>query len=116
MKTRLVLAVLLLPLAARCVAAAVGAVGGIVLSQEIADNKTYVSHLNLDVKQVWPIAKTTLSEASLELIEVDEAIRMAKAKIDGSTVTVNVEPYDIDKSILQVRARSQFGLPDGDTA
>jgi hypothetical protein len=59
--------------------------------------------------------KTTLSGASLELIEVDEELRVARAKVDGATVTVSVEAYDIDKSILRVMAR-KFGMTDGEVA
>lgn len=117
MKTSLLIAVALLPLATGCVAAAAaGAVGGIVLSQEYVDNSTYVAHLNSDVNTVWPTAKRVISDTSLELVETDEAIRVVKGKIDGSTVTVNVEPYDIDKSILKVKARNRFGLADQTTA
>jgi hypothetical protein len=99
-----------------CVAAAAGAVGGVVLSNEFADNATYVTHLNTDVKKVWPLAKTVLSDSTLEVIEVDEQVRLAKAKIDNSTVTVQVDAYDVDKSILQVKARKFGTFPDGETA
>ncbi len=114
---KFLIALCLLPLGSSCVAVAAGAVGGVVLANEFSDSSTDVVHLNVDVKKVWPTVTTVLSESSLELIETDDTVRLAKAKIDGSTVTVQVEPYDIDKSILQVKARKWGGaLPDGETA
>ena len=104
----------LVPLTQGCLAA-VGVGAGLVLSQDLLDNNTYVTRLNSDVRNVWPTVKTTLSGASLELIEVDEELRVARAKVDGATVTVSVEAYDIDKSILRVMAR-KFGMTDGEVA
>jgi len=105
----------LCPLFGGCVAAAAAGVGGAIASQELVDNNSYVSHINLDVKKVWPTVKTFLSDASLELIEVDDEVRLAKAKIDGANVTVSVEAYDIDKSIMRVSAK-KYGFNDGELA
>ena len=104
----------LVPLTQGCLAA-VGVGAGLVLSQEMLDNDTYVTRLNSDVRNVWPTVKTTLSGASLELIQVDEELRVARAKVDGANVTVSVEAYDIDKSILRVMAR-KYGMNNGEVA
>lgn len=105
------------PLGAGCAAAAAGAVGGIVMTTEFTDSATYVTHLNIDAKRVWPETKKVLDDMTLELMEVDDAIRVVKTKIDGSTVTVSVEPYDIDKSTLIVKARKWGSMiSDGETA
>ena len=113
---KLFLAVLLtLPTLPGCLAAAVGAGAGLIASQELMDNNAYVSRLNKDVRKVWPVVKTFMSDASLELIEVDEEVRLAKAKIDGASVTVSVEAYDLDKTIMRVSAR-KYGLNDGELA
>jgi hypothetical protein len=117
MQKTIILALLslpLVPLTQGCLAA-VGVGAGLVLSQDLLDNNTYVTRLNTDVRRVWPTVKTTLSGASLELIEVDEELRVARAKVDGANVTVSVEAFDIDKSILRVTAR-KFGMNDGELA
>ncbi|MCC6407693.1 MAG: hypothetical protein IT453_11040 [Planctomycetes bacterium] len=115
MKNLFLIALVCAPLGAGCAAVAAGAVGGIVMTTEFTDAATYVTHLNIDAKKVWPEAKNVLQDTTLELLEVDDAIRVAKAKIDGATVTVSVEPYDIDKSTLLIKAR-KYGFPDGETA
>jgi hypothetical protein len=117
MKKLFLVALLLAPFGAGCAAAAAGAVGGIVLTTEFADPATYVTNLDVDVRTVWPETKTVLSNMSLGLIESDDTIRQAKVKIDGSTVTVQVDPYDIDRTTLIVKARKWGGtMPDGETA
>ncbi len=114
MRTQLaVLCLLGLPFTAGCLAA--GVVGGVVLSQELMDNNTYVSHLNSESRDVWATVKTCLADWSLEVIEVDENARIAKADIDGSKVTVAVEAYDADKCVMKVSAR-KFGVSNGEMA
>ncbi len=98
-----------------CVGVAAGAVGAVVITQEMLDNNTYVSQLNEDVKTVWSTVKIFLAENSLELIETDDHARLAKAKIDGAMVEVQVEAYDLDKTIMRVAAR-RFGVNDGELA
>jgi hypothetical protein len=115
MKNLLLLALVVAPLGAGCVAAAAGAVGGIVMTTEFADSSTYITHLNIDAKKVWPETKAVLGDMTLEVIEADDSVRVAKAKIDGATVTVSVEPYDIDKTTLLIKAR-KYGFGDGETA
>ncbi|HTF91345.1 MAG TPA: hypothetical protein VK843_23230 [Planctomycetota bacterium] len=109
MRTALFATLLALPLFSGCAAVAVGAIGGLVLSKEVSDNNVFETRLNIDVSKVWPMVKKTLSDASLETIEIDENVRSAKAKIDGSTVTVWVEAYDLDKTVMRTRATKYGG-------
>lgn len=111
----LVGALLLAPLFSACVAAALGVGAGLIVSQGMLDNNTYVVRLNEDVERVWKVTKRTLSDASIELIEVDEDIRTARAKIDGADVTASVEAYDLDRSLLKVEAK-KFGVVNGELA
>jgi hypothetical protein len=114
MRTLLLAGLCTLPLFSSCVAAvAVGA--GLVISQEVLDNNTYVSHVQQDVSVVWPEVKTFLSDSSLDLVEIDEELRVAKAHIDGAMVTVSVEAFDIDYSVLKVSAK-KYGVSDGKLA
>jgi hypothetical protein len=118
MRTAIFTALLAIPLLAACVAAvAAGAVGGYVISNDVVGSNVYETRLNLNINKVWPIVKTTLSDASLETIEIDESMRQAKAKIDGATVTVLCEAYDLEKTIMRTRATKYAGtLNDGEMA
>ena len=106
---------LLVPLLGSCAAAVVGIGAGVIATQELGDNGVYISQINKDGRTVWPIVKTFLADASLELIEADDQARVAKAKIDGYTVTVSVEAYDVDSCKMRVAAR-RFGVNDADMA
>ena len=98
-----------------CAGLVVGGVAGVVIAQEMLDNNSYVSQLNQDVTVVWPTVKVFLAETSMELIEIDEPARIAKAKIDGATVAVGVEAYDLDKTQMRVSAK-RYGVNDGEMA
>jgi len=98
-----------------CAGVVAGGVAAVVVSQEMVDNNTYVSHVNQDVTQVWPTAKVFLAEQSQKLIETDDQGRRATADIDGAKVSITVEAYDLDKSIVRVEAK-RYGVNDGDLA
>lgn len=104
---------LALPFASSCAVAGVAA--GVVVSQEVLDNNTFVSHIERDVSFVWPEVKIYLSEASLDLIEVDESKRTVKARIDGADVLASVEAWDMDRTIIRLEAK-KFGVNDGEIA
>ena len=110
----LVAVLALLPLFQSCVVAAsagAGAVAGTVLMED----NTYISHLNADSQRVWAQTKSTLSRKSSKPIEVDENRRRATADSEGTTVTVSVETYDLNVSVLKVSAK-KYGFPDNDIA
>ena|SRR5688572_7294390 len=117
MRTAILAALLSLPILSSCFAVAAGAVGGAVISREVSSNNVFETRLNLDVSKVWPVVKITLHEASLDTIEIDEAVRSAKAKIDGAVVTVTCEAYDLDKTVMRTRASKFAGtINDADMA
>lgn len=115
MRTPILACLVALPLFTSCAAAIVGAGAGLIASQELLDNNTYISHIEQDVSFVWPEVKIYLSETSLDLIEIDEPTRTVKARIDGANVTVSVEAWDMDRTIVRVLAR-KFGVNDGEMA
>jgi hypothetical protein len=114
MKQLILSCLALLPLVSGC-AAVIGVGAGLIISQEMLDNNTFVTHLNSPVSKVWPTCKSTLSESSLGLVDFDDQLRVARAKVDGATVTVACEAYDNDKTIMRVMAR-RYGLNAGETA
>jgi len=115
MRKLILVSLLALPVLPSCAGLVVGGVAGIIASQELMDNNVYVTHIQKDVSFVWPEVKTYLSDSSLDLIEIDEELRVANAKIDGAMVTVSVEAYDIDHSVMKVAAK-KFGVNDGEIA
>jgi hypothetical protein len=117
MRTAILASLLSLPLFASCAAVvAAGAASAYVISRDV-EGSVYETRLNLDITKVWPTVKTTLSDASLDTIEIDEGVRMAKAKIDGASVTVSCEAYDQDKTIMRTRANKYAGtINDGEMA
>ncbi len=117
MRTAVFATLLAIPLLTGCFAMAAGAVGGLVLSSEVSGSNIYETRLNLDVSKVWPVVKTTLSDTSMETIEINDEIRMAKAKIEGASVTVSCEAYDLDKTVMKTRASKFAGtINDADMA
>jgi hypothetical protein len=111
----MLLALLALPLVSSCAAALLGAGAGLIASQELLDNNTYVSHIERDISYVWPEVKIYLSEASLDLIDVDEPKRTVEARIDGADVLTSVEAWDMDRTIVRVEAK-KLGVNDGELA
>jgi hypothetical protein len=109
MRPALLASLLALPLISGCAAVAVGAIGSLMISNEVTANHIVEARLNADVSKVWPTVRTTLSDKSLQPIELDDNIRQAKAKIDSAWVTVTCEAYDLDKTVMKVRAAKYAG-------
>jgi hypothetical protein len=107
---------LALPLAG-CAALVAGGAAGVVASNEMLDNRVVESHLNRDATEVWNTVKQFLADESPELIQYDDQTRVASAKLDGATVTVSVETWDLGKSVMRVSAKKFFStVNDGDMA
>ncbi len=114
MRTLILASLLLLPAAASCIAvAAVGA--GVLVGQQVIEDNVYVGQINVDSNRTWAQTKTTLSHASLAPIDVDNERRRAIADIDGASVTVTVETYDLNKSQIKVSAK-RYGFAASETA
>lgn len=101
----------LAPLVSGCfVAAAAGA--GYVVSQQVLPNNVHLTQVALDVDQVWPSVKETVSffqEPGSEAT-VQDFPRTIHAKVDGSKVTVEVEAMDLDRTTIRVSAEKYGGL------
>lgn len=101
---------LLFPLAAACaascVAVAAGAAAGYVITQEVLPNDVHTATIADDVDVVWAAAKETLTALSTETPVVTEFPRIATGVVDGADVTVEVQAFDLDQTIVKVRAES----------
>jgi len=96
----------LAPLATGCVAAVAAAGAGFIVSQQVLPNKVHVAQVALDVEKVWSSVKETVSfytePGSQPLVQ--DFPRSIQAKVDGATVTVDVEAIDIDRTTIRVSA------------
>ena len=93
-----------------------GAGVGYVVSQQVHGNK-HVAQVKDDVDRVWAVTKDTLEilvDPGNEVMITDFP-RVATVKIDGADVTVEVEAYDIDRTIVRVEAK-KYLTSDGMTA
>ncbi len=94
----------LIALAGGCVVAA-GAVGGIIISQEVLDDKAVETRVDRPVREVWPIVRSYMSTTSPDLIAVDEAHTTVQANLYAARVTVRVYGYDADRTVMLVSAK-----------
>jgi hypothetical protein len=102
------------PLLQGCLFASATA-AGVVVSQEVIEDNTYIGHINADVNKVWAQAKISLGKLSPTPIDVQNDMRRATADVDGATVKVTVETFDLNVSVLRVSAR-RYGIASGDDA
>ena len=114
MRNVILVSLLTLPLCGCLVA---GAAVGVAASGELIDSHAYSSHVDKNANVAWQTVKTFLSEQSKQLIEYDDQTRVATAKIDGSSVTVSVEAWDVDKCVMHVSAKKYLStVNDGEMA
>ncbi len=109
------LSLLLAPALSGCFALGLGAVAGALVGTEVLENETYVATLDADALRVWYTAKATAARESFNPIVVDEDRRELTMDYDDAKVTVNIETFDLDTSILRVRAR-KYGVANGEIA
>jgi hypothetical protein len=116
MRKSILMLLFLAPVLPSCLVAGAGLVaGGVLISQEVLDQSTYVARLDVDVNRTWATTKTTLSHLSTKPIDTDEQLRSAKADVDGGIATVSVETYDLNRSVLKVSAK-KYGVTNGGLA
>jgi hypothetical protein len=106
---------LLLALVTPGCAALLGVGAGVVISQDMMDNNSYVAQLKEDVNVAWAVTKSSLSHQASKPIDVDEDLRVATATIDDAKVTVSIEAYDLNQTRLTVSAK-KYGVANGEIA
>jgi hypothetical protein len=96
-------ALVLVPLTASCIGLAAGA--GFLVSQDIRGNE-HTAHVTYDVDRVWPVAQSAVREmAGMNPVSVTSGVpRTIKTRIDGRDVTVTVEAYDVNQSLIRIQA------------
>lgn len=92
--------------ASGCVAVAAGAGAGYLVHREVSDGDVHTAQVQADVDDVWATVRETLEiDADLDHeVELAEFPRTARTRIDGANVSVAVEAYDLDRTVVKVRA------------
>jgi hypothetical protein len=83
-----------------------GAGVGYVVSQQVLPNDVHVSEVADDVDTVWKSVRQSmmiLVDPGHEL-EIKDMPRSIECKVDGASVKVEVEAYDINRTTVRVQA------------
>ena len=83
---------------------AVGAGAGYLVSQEVLPNDVLQAQVQLDVDTVWSQAQATLRDMKVGDFETTDFPRRIETTVDRCDVEVVVEAYDLNRTILKVRA------------
>ena len=90
---------------------AAGAGAGYLISREVSEDKVHTAHVQKGTEEVWATSRETLeilSDLGTELT-LQETPRMMTTKVNGALVEVEVEAYDLDRTVLRVRAEKYLG-------
>ncbi len=101
--------------ASSCVAVAVGAGVGYLVSQELTQNETLVMRFEIDIDEVWATAQSLMTDISERPPEVTEFPRKLRSRYLGADVTVDVLANDHMKTDVVVEAR-EYGARTGRVA
>jgi hypothetical protein len=112
---RLLPLLLLVPAALSGCAAVLGVGAGVVISQDLMDNNTFVAQIAEDLDVAWATTKVSLGQQTEVPMQIDDGRRVAVAEIDDARVTVSVEAYDMGRCRLLVSAR-KYGVSNGEIA
>lgn len=99
--------------ASSCIVLA-GAGAGYLVSQEIAGD-THQAQVQVDVDTVWAQAQETVARHAEDGTETTDYPRRIEADVDSASVEVVVEAYDLNRTIIKVKA-SRYLTKDSNTA
>lgn len=93
----------------------VGGAAGYAVSQEVLPNEVHTSLELVDVQTAWASAQETMRDRAEDGIETTDYPRRIECEVAGADVEVEVEAYDLNRTLIRVRARRYF-LEDDDVA
>jgi hypothetical protein len=111
----LLLALLASLSAAGCVAVAAGATAGYLVSKETLEGEVQQATVALDVEKVWREAQATLRTLSTKGVSVQASPRIVRGEVDGADVSIEVQAYDLDRTVILVEAKKTLS-PAGTVA
>lgn len=92
-----------------------GGAAGYVVSQEVLPGNVHTSIVLFDVDSTWASAQQTMRDKAEDGIETTDYPRRIECEVAGADVEVKVEAYDMNRSLLRVKA-SRFLSADNDVA
>jgi hypothetical protein len=91
--------------AAGCIAVAAGATAGFLVSREVKAGDVQSATVALDVERVWSEAQATLRSLSTKGVSVQSSPRIVKGVVEGADVSIEVQAYDLDRTVVLVEAK-----------
>lgn len=101
--SKLLLAAALGLLTSSCIVLA-GAGAGYLISQEVTGD-THQAQVLEDVDTVWAQSQETVARHAEDGVETTDYPRRIEADIDGAAVEVEVQAYDLNRTIIKVKAK-----------
>ena len=92
-----------------------GGAAGYVVSQEVLPGNVHTSIVTFDVDTTWASAQETMRNKAEDGIKTTDYPRRIECEVAGAEVEVKVEAYDLNRSLLRVKA-SRFLSADNDVA
>jgi len=91
-----------------------GAGAGYLISQEVS-GATHQAQVQLDVNTVWDQAQETVARHAEDGIKTTDFPRRIEAEVDGASVEVEVQAYDLNRTLIKVTA-SRYLSKDSEIA
>ncbi|MDE0896164.1 MAG: hypothetical protein OSB10_06225 [Planctomycetota bacterium] len=93
----------------------VGAGAGYAVSQELLPSEVQTSLELVDVETAWESAQETMRQRAEDGIQTTDYPRRIECVVAGAEVEVQVEAYDLNRTLIRVRAK-RYLLEDDNTA
>jgi hypothetical protein len=106
-------ALLLLPtlLLSSCIAVAAGATAGFLIHREVREG-VHSATVTLDAERTFRGAEECLRSMSSDKVLVQTSPRIVRGEVDGADVSIEVQAYDLDRTVILVEAQKDFGRAD----
>ncbi len=106
-------ALLLLPalLLSSCIAVAAGATAGFLIHREVREG-VHSATVTLDAERTFRDAQECLRAMSSEKVLVQTSPRIVRGEVDGADVSIEIQAYDLDRTVILVEAEKDFGRAD----
>lgn len=112
-KKLLIASIALLPLSSCIVLAGAGA--GYLISQEVLPGAIHQAQVKRDVSDTWAQTQITMRDLKVGDFEITDYPRRIETDVQGASVEVVVEAYDLNRTLIKVKA-SRYLTSDDEVA
>jgi hypothetical protein len=95
----------LLPLGAACAPLLFGGAAGVLISTETTEAGVRTAHVEVDVERAWQVSRDVMNESAWKIDMIEDFPRRIQGEVGNADVSVQVEAYDIGRSVIRVEAR-----------